>query len=71
MSNEKTEDQYGLVEVTVEIRTEGGPRNVPGLSHKACPGLVVTMYPFGMFQVTHTETGLSSAACTKELRARF
>lgn len=58
MSNEKTDDQYGLTEVAVEIQTKGGPRSVPGLSHKACPGLAVTMHPFGVFQVTHTKTGL-------------
>lgn len=58
MSNEKTEDQFGLVEMTVEISTEGGTRSVPGLIHKACPGLAVTMHPFGVFQVTHTKTGL-------------
>ena len=58
MSNEKTEGQDGLVEVTVEIQTEGDPRNVPGLSHKACPGLAVTMHPFGIFQVTQIKTGL-------------
>ena len=57
MSNEKTDDRHGLSEITVEIRTEGGTRAIPGLTHKACPGLAVTMNPFGVFQVTHINTG--------------
>ncbi|MCK7547172.1 hypothetical protein ACFQGA_09460 [Marinobacter koreensis] len=49
---------YGLSEITVQLTMPGGDlRIVPGLTHKACSGLAVTMLPFGVFQVTHIGTG--------------
>ncbi|KAE8545395.1 hypothetical protein [Marinobacter nauticus] len=58
MSNEKTEYQYGLSEITVQIPApDGVTRTVPGLKHDSAPGLAVTMLPFGVFQVTHINTG--------------
>jgi hypothetical protein len=54
----KPEYQYGLIEINVQISaTDGVTRTVPGLTHKATPGLAVTMNPFGVFQVTHIKTG--------------
>lgn len=53
-----TEYQYGLSEIAVDLKTSSGePRTVPGLAHEACPGLAVTMLPFGVFAVTHINTG--------------
>lgn len=49
---------YGLKEIAVDLKTSSGePRTVPGLAHEACPGLAVTMLPFGVFAVTHINTG--------------
>ena len=50
--------QYDLSEIAVQIPAlDGVTRTVPGLTHKASPGLAVTMLPFGVFQVTHVNTG--------------
>lgn len=48
---------YGLTETTVEVVNENGKHKVPALTHKNCPGLAVTMFPFGAFGVTHIPTG--------------
>ena len=48
----------GLTETKIQIPVQSGDRKVvPALVHKACPGLAVTMIPFGAFQVTHIKTG--------------
>lgn len=52
-----TEYKYGLSEITVEINSEQEGEAVPGLAHESCPGLAVTMHPFGQFSVTHIPTG--------------
>src|SRR5690554_3330302 len=59
MSDEQTTAEYedGLSEITVQIRGEAGSSSVPGLVHKSCPGLAVTMAPYGCFTVTHINTG--------------
>lgn len=50
--------QCGLSEIAVHIpASDGVTRTVPGLAHEASPGLAVTMLPFGVFQVTHVNTG--------------
>lgn len=50
--------KYGLGEIAVDLNTSSGePKTVPGLAHEACPGLAVTMLPFGVFAVTHINTG--------------
>ena len=51
------EYDYGLTETTVEVVSENGKHEVPALTHKSCPGLAVTMFPFGTFGVTHIPTG--------------
>lgn len=56
MSDNKEHD-YGLTETTVEVTNELGKKQVPALTHKSCPGLAVTMHPFGAFGVTHIPTG--------------
>lgn len=48
---------YGLTETTVDVVTENRKHKVPALTHKNCPGLAVTMFPFGAFGVTHIPTG--------------
>ena len=54
----KPDYQYGLSEIAVQVTSPVGvTRNVPGLTHRATPGLAVTMLPFGVFQVTHINTG--------------
>ena len=60
MSNEQPmpECQHGLSEISVEIICESKSLTVPGLVHKDCPGLAVTMSPFGVFTVTHINSGL-------------
>ncbi|HET8799647.1 MAG TPA: hypothetical protein VFN01_00550 [Marinobacter sp.] len=60
MSNEQPmpECQHGLSEISVEVRTNFGVVTVPGLAHEACPGLAVTMNPFGVFSVTQIRSGL-------------
>jgi len=47
----------GLAEIRVKAMREGGEIEVPALAHKSCPGLAVTMFPFGAFAVTHIKTG--------------
>lgn len=49
--------ENGLTETTVEINCPDGKVSVPGLIQKDCPGLAVTMAPFGVFTVTHVSTG--------------
>lgn len=56
MSDNKEHD-YGLTETMVEVTNELGKKQVPALTHKSCPGLAVTMHPFGAFGVTHIPTG--------------
>lgn len=51
----------GLTEITVKISSPNGGATVPGLTHRACPGLAVTMFPFGCFSVTHISTGRNMA----------
>lgn len=64
----KPDYQYGLSEITVQIPApDGVTRTVPGLTHKSSPGLAVTMLPFGVFQVTHINTG--SKLCNNYERA--
>lgn len=57
-AKENPYDQYGLIEAPVEIKTAGASLTVPGLTHESCPGLAVTMRPFGAFTVTHIASGL-------------
>lgn len=59
MSDQQTTGEYedGLSEVIVMIQGEAASSSVPGLVHKSCPGLAVTMAPFGCFTVTHVNTG--------------
>lgn len=60
MSEQQSPAVYedGLSEIAVETRTVGGASiTIPGLTHEACPGLAVTMFPFGTFAVTHVSTG--------------
>lgn len=59
MSDKATDDyKYGLSEITVDLQTSSGEsKTVPGLVHEACPGLAVTMLPFGVFAVTHINSG--------------
>jgi len=47
-----------LTDIQVLINTERGSVSVPGLTHDNCPGLAVTMHPFGAFTVTHIESGM-------------
>lgn len=47
-----------LRETPVTIHAQAGEITVPGLVHEACPGLAVTMHPFGVFAVTHVKTGV-------------
>lgn len=48
----------GLTETTIEVPVQSGDlKTVPAIVHKDCPGLAVTMVPFGAFQVTHISTG--------------
>ena len=56
----KAADKYedGLSEVAVQIQSLAKSHTVPGLTHESCPGLAVTMRPFGVFTVTHISTGL-------------
>ncbi|RKR79221.1 hypothetical protein [Marinobacter nauticus] len=52
------QDTDGLTEIEIEIPVVSGERKmVPALIHQSCPGLAVTMIPFGVFQVTHINTG--------------
>lgn len=48
---------YGLTETIVKVVNENGKHMVPALVHENCPGLAVTMFPFGAFGVTHIPTG--------------
>ena len=45
-------------ETTVAITTKSGEIEAPALTHEMCPGLAVTMAPYGVFTVTHTATGM-------------
>jgi hypothetical protein len=47
-----------LSEKPVTIHAQSGAITVPGLVHEACPGLAVTMHPFGVFAVTSTKNGV-------------
>lgn len=60
MSNKQpvSECQHGLSEISVQVICESKNLTVPGLVHKDCPGLAVTMSPFGCFTVTHINSGL-------------
>jgi len=55
------ECMHGLNQTNIEIKSKDSPEGllVPALLHKNCPGLAVTMHPFGCFTVTHTATGYS------------
>ena len=56
--NDNEQSVDGLTETKIQIPVQSGDRKVvPALVHKACPGLAVTMIPFGAFQVTHVKTG--------------
>lgn len=55
----------GLAEVVVDIQTAEGVKSVPGWAHKSCPGLAVTMHPFGCFMVTHINTGFKISALSE------
>lgn len=44
-------------DITVKVAVEKGVVSAPGFVHKACPGLAVTMYPFGCFTVSHISAG--------------
>lgn len=57
-TNPPCEWEHGLAEAAIEISTPAGNPTVTGLTHKSCPGLAVTMHPFGVFKVTHIPTGL-------------
>lgn len=62
------EYKWGLRETTVVIGRESGQRRtVPALMHERCDGLAVTMFPFGVFSVTHTRSGMS--LCNSSERA--
>jgi len=53
-----TSHEDGLTETTIEIPVMSGEHKmVPAMVHNSCPGLAVTMIPFGAFQVTHIRTG--------------
>ncbi len=60
MSDKQTTAEYqdGLSEIAVQIQSHAKKLTVPGLTHKSCPGLAVTMRPFGCFTVTHINSGL-------------
>ncbi len=52
-------EMIGSFEQTeVPIDTDEGKVNVPALTHELCPGLAVTMGVFGLFTVTHINTGM-------------
>lgn len=59
MSNTEAnaEWQNGLQETTAEISCPAGKASVPAITQKDCPGLAVTMAPFGVFTVSHVSTG--------------
>lgn len=57
MSEENTEIQCKREQITV--KTDKGSIEVPGLIHPNCPGLAVTMCGFGVFEVTHINSGES------------
>jgi hypothetical protein len=46
-------------ETTVEVACVEGPEVVPAMVHPHCPGLAVTMRPFGVFRVSHVRTGMA------------
>ncbi|WP_339779884.1 hypothetical protein [uncultured Marinobacter sp.] len=58
MSKATDENEDGLSEIAVQVQIQDKSHAVPGLTHKSCPGLAVTMYPFGCFAVTHINSGL-------------
>lgn len=58
MSDAIDEYEDGLSETTVQIHSPDKSHKVPGLAHDSCPGLAVTMHPFGCFAVTHINSGL-------------
>lgn len=47
----------GLEETTIEVSAPEGKVAVPAITQKSCPGLAVTMAPFGIFTVSHVGTG--------------
>lgn len=53
-----SEWKYGLFETEVELQGPSGRRTAPALVQEDCPGLAVTMQPFGVFTVTHIGTGM-------------
>ncbi|WP_428398239.1 hypothetical protein [Marinobacter salarius] len=59
MSEHQEETKYpdGLTETVAQVAGEGGTKTVPALVHESCPGLAVTMFPFGLFSVSHIKTG--------------
>lgn len=69
MSSEQSAPEYqdGLSEISVNTLNESKTLTVPGLTHEACPGLAVTMFPFGCFTVTHVNSGLK--ICNQHERA--
>jgi len=54
----KPQWKEGLSEVDVEINCDGQKLQAQGITHENTPGLAVTMHPFGLFTVTHINTGL-------------
>jgi len=48
----------GFKEIQVTVNVNHSPVSLPGFVHDNCPGLAVTMYPFGAFTVTHIESGM-------------
>jgi len=48
----------GFKEIQVTVNVNHSPVSVPGFAHDNCPGLAVTMHPFGAFTVTHIESGM-------------
>ena len=66
-TEKKPEWKYGLSETEVELQGPNGKRAAPALVHENCPGLAVTMQPFGVFTVTHVSTGLK--LCNEYQRA--
>ena len=48
----------GFKEIQVTVNVNHSPVSVPGTAHDNCPGLAVTMHPFGAFTVTHVKSGM-------------
>lgn len=58
MSEEKKLEVPFVEQTTVTIKTAIGDVEVPAMTHEFCPGLAVTMQPFGLFTVTHIKSGM-------------